>query len=92
MQSGTLTVTGEGKTAILLSGRPREVVVHFVKEPEPIPCNPHHHDHLEYKIEHEEESLEEHHKIGHHHHDRQFLLVIHWEVESVREIFWLVFY
>lgn len=39
MQSGTLTVTGEGKTYILLKGRPREVFVRFTDDPDPTPCN-----------------------------------------------------
>lgn len=92
MQSGTLTVTGEGETHIELSGRPREVVVQFKDDPNHVPCNPHHHDHLHFSIEHRDEDLHEHHKIGHHHHDRQFVLEIEWRVQGVREIFWLVFY
>lgn len=96
MQAGNLTVTEEGSTSIPLAGRPREVVVCFKPQPDPTPCDPHHHhhhkDHLEYRIDHEDEDLKEHHKVGHHHHDRKFFLFIKWRVESVREIDWVVIY
>lgn len=92
MQSGTLTVTGKNETHILLSGRPREVVVYFKEDNHHHhPCN-HHHDHLHFHVIHKDEDVHKHHKIGHHHHDRQFFLEIEWDVDGVREIFWLVFY
>ena len=93
MQTGTLTVTGEGKTELPLRGWPREVIVFFKPDHDPVPCNHHHHhDHLSYRIEHEDEDLREHHKVGHHHHDRKYFLEIKWRVEGVREIEWIVFY
>ena len=93
MQSGKLTVTGDGESFILLAGHPREVIVVFAKDDEHVPCNPHHHhDHLKHKIEHEDEDPHEHHKAGHHHHDRKFFLVIEWRVSGVREIDWFVLY
>lgn len=92
MQSGTLTVTGEGTTHIALSGRPREVIVRFKCEIEPVPCNPHHHDHLQHHIRHEDEDMRDHHKPGHHHHDRRFFLEIEWRVTGIREIDWIVLY
>ena len=95
MQSGELTVTGEGKTIIVLRGRPREAVATFKPDHGPVPCDPHphhHHDELKIKIEHEDENMREHHKPGHHHRERQFFLVIEWKVSSVREIDWFVFY
>jgi hypothetical protein len=92
MHSGALTVTGENSTRILLSGRPREVSVRFRHEKEPHPCNPHHHDHLDWEIIHVDEDQHEHRKVIHHHHDRQFFLYIEWEVFGVREIDWFVIY
>lgn len=95
MQSGELTVTGEGKTEIILRGQPREVVVQFKNDHNPVPCDPHHnhrHDHLHAHVRHEDEDMREHHKPGHHHHDRQFFLFIEWKVSGVREIDWFVFY
>jgi len=55
MQSGTLTITGENSTYILLKKRPHSVKVHFKSEHECVPCNPHHHDHFHYEIRHEDE-------------------------------------
>ena len=92
MQSGQLTVTSDGSTTILLTGRPREVVVRFKHEKEPVPCNPHHHDQLHYRIKSEDENPHVHNKLGHHHHDRLFYLVIEWKVEGLREIDWIVLF
>jgi hypothetical protein len=96
MQTGILTVTGEGKTELPLRGWPREVIVFFKPDHDPVPCDPHHHhhhnDHLSYHVEHEDEDRREHQKPGHHHHDRKFFLEIKWKVSSVREIEWIVFY
>ncbi len=94
MQAGNLTVTGEGSTSIPLAGRPREVVVCFKPEQDPIPCNPQHHrkDHLHHRIDHEDEDQRGHKKIGHHHHNRKFFLLITWRVEGVREIEWFAIY
>lgn len=90
MQSGELTVTGKDSTRILLAGRPREVIVRFKHEHHHVPCNPHHHDLLEYEVIFVDESPREHHRLGHHHHDRLFYLVIRWEVSGMREIDWIV--
>ena len=92
MQSGSLTVTGEGETFIVLAGRPREVIVRFKSEVNPVPCNPHHHDHLQHHIIHEDEDKRDHKKPGHNHHDRRFLLEIKWRVSGIREIDWIVIY
>lgn len=92
MQSGELTVTGKGSSLIPLSARPREVLVRFKREHEPVPCAPHHHDRLEHRIEHEDEDTRDHHRVGHHHHDRLFFLFIEWEVSGLREIEWIVLY
>jgi hypothetical protein len=92
MQSGQLTVTSEGSTSILLTGRPREVFVRFKREPDPVPCNPHHHDNLHYRIKFEDEDPHVHAKLGHRHHDRLFYLVVEWRVEGLREIEWCVIY
>ena len=92
MQSGTLTVTGKNSTIIPLSGRPRETEVHFKHEHNPVPCNPHHHDHLEWKVIFEDEDAKSHHKVNHHHHDRLFFLMIEWDVSGLREIDYIVLY
>lgn len=94
MQSGELTVTGIGTSLISLSGKPREVLVHFKCEVEHVPCNPHHHDKLKHKIEYKDEDLKEHHKHHKHHphHVRLFFLLIEWEVSSIRDIEWTVLY
>lgn len=101
MQSGQLTVTGDNFTSILLSGRPRDVFVRF-KSDGPFehhehhhhhhPCNPHHKDKLKWEIKGDDETALEHSRLLHHHHDRQYYLVISWEVESMREIDWVVLY
>lgn len=92
MQTGELTVTGKGTTSILLLGFPRHVEVHFA-DVDPVPCNPHHrHDHLHHHVDGVDEDARHHHEPGHHHHNRQFYLVISWEVEGVREIIWHVQY
>lgn len=70
MQTGILTVTGESSASILLKGRPKNIVVHFKCDPDHVPCNPHHHDHLHWKIKHEDEPHHVHKKFNHHHHDR----------------------
>lgn len=100
MQSGELTVTGNNFTSILLAGKPREVFVRFKGElfehrdhhHHHVPCNPHHKDRLEYEVVSEDERAVEHARMLHHHHDRQFFLLIKWEVEGVREIDWIVIY
>jgi hypothetical protein len=94
MQSGVLTVTGEGTTALLLRGWPREVIVTFKPDRDPVPCehHHHHHDHLSFEIEHEDEEPHVHNRPGHHHHDRKFYLEINWKVAGLREIVWVVVY
>jgi hypothetical protein len=83
MQSGELVVTATGSLTIPLAGEPREVSVRFRHPHHHIPCNPHHHDKLEYQI------TSEHLKL---HHDHLFFLVIEWEVSGIREIEWSVLY
>jgi hypothetical protein len=102
MQTGQLTVTGNNFTSILLSGRPREVFVRFKgngpdehhehHHHHPHPCNPVHKDKLEWEIKGVDETALQHSRFLHHHHDRQYYLIIRWEVESVREIDWIVIY
>jgi hypothetical protein len=80
MQSGELIVTGKDRATILLTGMPSEVKVHFKHEVDLVPCNPHHRDCLEYEV-----------RASHHHHHK-FVLLIKWDVSSVREITWKVCY
>jgi len=91
MKLGELTVTGNNSTRILLDGWPHEIFVDFKKEIEHVPCNPHHHDFLEYFIDCVDEDPRHHHDPGHHHQNRQFYLVIKWKVSGIREILWYVF-
>jgi|HubBroStandDraft_5_1064220.scaffolds.fasta_scaffold75559_2 hypothetical protein len=90
MQSGELTVTGKNSTRIPLVRWPREVKVYFKGEPTHVPCHPHHPDELEYEVIGVDEDPKQHHKPGHHHHDRQFFLLIKWNVSGIREIVWYV--
>jgi len=103
MQTGELTVTGNNFTSILLRGKPREVFVRFKGEVfgrdehhehhhHHHPCNPVHKDHLEFEIVSDDETSLEHSRLLHHHHDRQFYLLIEWQVEGVREIDWIVIF
>lgn len=106
MQTGELTVTGNNHTSILLAGKPREVFVRFKGDlyehqdhPQSShshhhhhPCNPHHKDHLEWEVVANDETSLEHSRLLHHHHDRQYYLVIRWQVDGVREIDWITIY
>jgi hypothetical protein len=80
MQQGELTVTGHDYYIIALRGLPAKVEAHFKDHALPIPCNPHHHDELDYSV----------HKSNKHH--GGFDLKISWSVSGVREIVWRVSY
>jgi hypothetical protein len=80
MQSGELFVTGKDEAIIALNGFPRKVRVDFKGEPVVTPCNPHHHDKLEWEVHRS------------HHHHGGFILIIKWEVTGVREIEWTAWY
>jgi hypothetical protein len=80
MQAGELIVTGKNSIHIPLDRLPAEIKVHFKDEVEPVPCNPHNVDYLEYEV----------HSSNHHHHG--FVLVIKWSVSGVREIVWTALY
>lgn len=90
MQSGELTVSESGQTRIILRGRPHHTRVHFKYDHHHVPCNHPDHDKLEWFVDHEDEDPRHHHEMPHIHHDRQWVLVIGWEVEGVREIIWSV--
>lgn len=81
MQSGEITVTGYDHVEIPLQKLPSKVEVHFKDHDVVIPCNPHHHDELEYEI----------HSNSHNHHHNKFVLKISWRVSGVREIVWHVY-
>ncbi len=76
MQKGELFVIGKDKAVIHLLGHPSEVRVHFVKEHNVVPCNPHHADELEYEVHRSSHS-----RSG-------FVLIISWSVSGLREIKW----
>ncbi len=80
MQSGELIVTGKDQAVIPLRGLPHRVTCHFTHPQDPVPCNPHHEDWLEYSV---------HHSFSHH---GGFSLHIKWEVTGVREIVWHAHY
>lgn len=83
-QSGDLVVVGNSKVIIPLRDLPFRVEVHFRKKPGPVPCDPHHRkkDKLKYEVHR--------HYVGHCR--NQYTLVIKWQVHSIREIFWNVYY
>lgn len=80
MQKGELTVSGTNSVEIRLHAFPSEVKVEFNDEIIPVPCNPHHVDHLEYDV----------HTSTHHH--KGFKLIIRWSVADTREITWKALY
>lgn len=80
MQSGELIVIGKDKAVIHLHNCPSRVVVLFKDECVIAPCNPHHHDSLEWEVFHP------------HSHHHPSTLVIKWHVSGVREINWRVYY
>jgi hypothetical protein len=89
MQSGELTVSGNGTTRIILRGQPRNTRVWFKHDHNPIPCN-YNDDQLNWYVDHEDEDPRRHHDMPHIHHDRQWVLIISWNVEGVRDIIWSV--
>lgn len=80
MQQGELIITGKSRISIPLHGFPSEVRAHFKDELELNPCNPHHFDELEYEVQASNTV-----RGG-------FILLITWNVSSVREIKWHVAY
>jgi len=78
MQSGELTVTGKNSIQIPLEHIPTEVKVHFKDHFVMVPCNPQNADSLEYEV----------HTTNKHH--NHFVLIIKWNVSSVREVVWHV--
>lgn len=73
--SGELSVIGKNLFQVeLKKSLPHSVLVEFLDHPHHIPCHPHH-DKLEWEV-----------------HDRHhgFVLVIKWDVHSVRQIFYVV--
>ena len=74
---GELDVTGQGSVSIKIRKDPKEVEVFFEDEVISVPCNPPNSDFVSWNV------------ISHHH---ETLLVISWEVISMREIAWIVKY
>ena len=77
MPSGELIVVGKDEARITLTHFPVRVKVEFQDEYMIVPCNPAHHDKLEWEVE----------RVSHH-----YVLIIKWKVSSVREILWTVLY
>ena len=80
MLSGELIVVGTDRVHINLHKHhhPERVSVKFKGHHEPHPCNPHHHDELEWHI-----------VLGE---DDVYHLTIFWSVSATREIKWEVFW
>lgn len=84
MQSGELIITGQDQVEIVLKRKPSDVIVKFKHiHHNIVPCNPHHHDDLEWEIDRVHR---------HHHHQEVYVLIIKWNTSSVREIVWTVCY
>ena len=79
MQSGELIVTGKDKVHIHLNKFPDKVEVWFKDDLECVPCNPHHHDWLEWEVHRSNTTF------SHSHH----ILIIKWDVSGMREIKWM---
>ncbi len=81
-QGGELIVVGNDKVKIPLRDYPHRVEVFFKRKIVP-PCNPKHphRDELKWDIHR-----------NHRGHHATFTLNIHWKVDEVREIVWLVYY
>jgi hypothetical protein len=82
-RSGELIITGHDKVSIDLTREPCRVFVKFLDDHFPAPCNPTHHDDLEWEVK------KTHHHRGNHH-AVQFDLVIAWKVAGTRKVYWSV--
>ena len=82
-EGGTFTVSGAGHTAFKLEShaKPKFIHVDFDGHCPPVVCNPHHHDSLEWELEH-----------SHHGHPHKYEIVIKWHVTAIRHISWYVVY
>lgn len=88
MHKGELTITGHDHIELELDRRPEHITVHFKEEKHHhVPCNPGHHDELDYLLHEREEcsnfSIRKHH---------QYILEIKWRVHGSRIIEWRVHY
>lgn len=81
--SGELIITGHDKVSIDIDKEPHSVFVKFTDDHCPAPCNPRHCEELEWKIEKV-------HHHSHHHNDKKYILIIKWNVEGMRKVFWTV--
>lgn len=83
VRTGELIITGHDKIFIDLTREPRRVFVKFEDDHFPAPCNPTHHDDLQWEV-----------KKTHHRrsggHVVQYDLVISWHVAGTRKVFWQV--
>lgn len=80
MQQGELTVIGQDSATIALRSFPSKVECKFKDHAIVIPCSPHSHDELESSV---------HHSISHH---GKYDLKITWNVATIREVVWRVWY
>ena len=77
---GELTVVGRDFATIPLQGYPSKVICHFKEHAIPVPCNPHHFDELLAEVHHSNTVLS------------GFVLKISWNVSSVREVVFKIYY
>jgi len=80
MQSGELKVSGDNFTSILLSGKPREIIVRFESHHMPIPCDCN--NQLEYQVVVDETTCS--------YSSNQYHLLIKWQVSETKELIWCV--
>lgn len=82
---GELVVSGDDFARVHIDRKPDEIIVSFEEDNcLPVPCNPGQTDELDWVFEPK------------HKHQRnnpqEFVLKIHWNVSSVRKIFWKLYY
>jgi len=77
---GHLCVSGCGDLEIPLKHRPENTFVYFSEDPSCHPCNPGSNDYLEWEVVHTH---------GPHSH-HEYLLIIKWNVSSMREVIWRI--
>ena len=92
-QSGELMVSGSSEITIPLKSHPDYIRVIFKEVCNIVPCNPHHHDHLEWEVisEDHHDHHQDHGAHGHKH-ELKYSLHIKYEVSGVRDIIWVACY
>lgn len=92
MFGGELVISASGEVEIGLKSNPKTVKVTLDNECVVVPCNPHHHDHLHWHVKNLHQNHKHDHKHDHCNHKDEFVLVIKWDVHSIRLVKWMVHY